>query len=69
MAEDDKKTLCYRVATCILKTALFCMTLQSDLCVQKDDPLLSDVEIDSTALVPSSLLDLLRLSSEYIRPV
>lgn len=52
-----------------MKTALFCATLQSDLRVQKDDPLLSDVEIDSTALVPGSLLDLLRLSSEHIPPV
>lgn len=52
-----------------MKTALFCAALQSDLRVQKDDPLLSDVEINSTALVPGSLLDLLRLSSEHIRPV
>lgn len=36
------------------------------LCVQEDDSLLRDKEINSWALVTSPLLDLLRLGSEHI---
>lgn len=43
--------------------------IHSHLCIQEDDSLLCDEEINSCALVTSSFLDFLSLSSEYITPV
>lgn len=43
--------------------------IESHLCVQEDNSLLCDEEIDPCALVPSPLLDFLSLGSEYITPV
>lgn len=44
-------------------------TLQSYLCIQEDDSLLCDEEINACALVASPFLDFLSLGSEYITPV
>lgn len=41
----------------------------SYLCIQEDDSLLCDEEINACALVSSSFLDFLSLGSEYITPV
>lgn len=48
--------------------ALSNSSVHPDLCVQKDDSLLGDVEVNSTALIASSLLDLLTLCPKHIGP-
>lgn len=52
--------------TLLSLSSLHLLSFVSYLCVQEDDSLLCDEEINPWALVTSPLLDLLRLGSEHI---